>query len=221
MNCFTDFRIPMLQLTAIQKSFGSHHVFSIDELKLPNGMYWLKGVNGSGKSTLMKLIAGLLPFKGEIILNEKINIHKQPANYRLLVNHSAAEPVYPSFLTGNELLEFIRSIKKGTTQQIEEVKEILAIDNYLANPTGSYSSGMLKKLSLLAAFTGKPAWILLDEPFTTLDQASQSSLCKLIRQKHGQGISFIITSHHDIEKSDVHFDRVFTLKDKQLKETNI
>jgi ABC-2 type transport system ATP-binding protein len=209
----------MLQLTAIQKSFGSHHVFSIDELRLQNGIYWLKGANGSGKSTLMKLIAGLLPFKGEIILNEKISIRKQPVDYRLLVNHSAAEPIYPSFLTGNELVEFIRSIKKGTTQQIDEVKEFLGIDNYLANPTGSYSSGMLKKLSLLSAFTGTPDWILLDEPFTTLDHGSQSVLCKLIRQKHGQGISFIITSHHHIETSDIHFTKVFTLKDKQLHET--
>jgi len=209
----------MLQLTNIQKSFGSHHVFAIDGLRLENGIYWLKGANGSGKSTLMNLVAGLLPFKGEIILNEKISIHKQPADYRLLVNHSAAEPVYPSFLTGNELVEFIRSIKKGTTQQKEEVKEILSIDSYLQNPTGSYSSGMLKKLSLLSAFTGKPAWILLDEPFTTLDHASQSALCKLIRQKHGQGISFIITSNHDIEKSDIHFTKVFTLKDKKLHET--
>lgn len=209
----------MLQLTAIQKSFGSHQVFSIDELHLPNGIYWLKGVNGSGKSTLMKVIAGLLPFKGEIILNQEISIHHQPVDYRSLVNHSAAEPVYPSFLTGNELVEFIRSIKKGTTQQIEEVKAVLVIDNYLANPTGSYSSGMLKKLSLLIAFMGKPAWILLDEPFTTLDHASQSALCELIRQKHGEGISFIITSHHDIETSDIPFNRIFTLKDKHLHET--
>jgi ABC-2 type transport system ATP-binding protein len=67
----------MLQLTNIQKSFGSHHVFSIDELRLQNGIYWLKGANGSGKSTLMNVVAGLLPFKGEIILNEKISIHKQ------------------------------------------------------------------------------------------------------------------------------------------------
>jgi ABC-2 type transport system ATP-binding protein len=209
----------MLQLTAIQKSFGSHQVFSIDELHLPNGIYWLKGANGSGKSTLMKLIAGLLPFKGEILLNQLISIHQQPVDYRALVNHSAAEPIYPSFLTGNELVEFIGAVKKGTTQQIKEVKEILNIDNYLANPTGSYSSGMLKKLSLLTAFMGKPAWILLDEPFTTLDHASQSALCKLIRQKHGEGISFMITSHHDIETTDIPFDKVFTLADKRLHET--
>ena len=101
----------MLQLTAIQKSFGSHHVFSIDQLRLEKGIYWLKGANGSGKSTLMKLVAGLLPFKGEIMLNEEISIHQQPVAYRILVNHSAAEPIYPSFLTGDELVAFVCSVK--------------------------------------------------------------------------------------------------------------
>lgn len=159
-----------------------------------------------------------MPFNGEIILYETISIRKQPVNYRLLINHSAAEPVYPSFLTGNELVEFVRSIKKGTEQQVNDIKDILGIDNYLLNPTGSYSSGMLKKLSLLSAFMGRPGWILLDEPFTTLDQASQSALCGLIRKQHEQGISFILTSHHDIEISDIHFTKIFTLKDKQLQE---
>ena len=209
----------MLQLTDIQKSFGAHPVFSIDKLHLEKGIYWLKGANGSGKSTLLKIIAGLLPFNGEIILNETISIRKQPVNYRLLINHSAAEPVYPSFLTGNELVEFVRSIKKGTEQQVNDIKDILGIDNYLLNPTGSYSSGMLKKLSLLSAFMGRPRWILLDEPFTTLDHASQSALCGLIRKQHQQGISFILTSHHDIETSDIHFTKIFTLKDKQLQDT--
>jgi ABC-2 type transport system ATP-binding protein len=79
---------------------------------------------------------------------------------------------------------------------------------------------MLKKLSLLAAFAGDPSWILLDEPFTTLDHDSQEALCGLIRSRHRQGISFIITSHHDIETSQLVFTRIFTLKDKQLTETS-
>ena len=209
----------MITLTDIEKSFGSHLVFSIDYLLLEKGIHWLKGVNGSGKSTLLKIIAGLLPFKGEILLNEKISIRKQPVGYRLLINHSAAEPIYPSFLTGSELIEYVRSIKKGTQLQVNEIKEILGIDSYLQNPTGSYSSGMLKKLSLLSAFMGRPEWILLDEPFTTLDQESQTGLCRLIRQQHQKGVSFIITSHHDIETSNIPFNKIFMLKNKQIQET--
>jgi ABC-2 type transport system ATP-binding protein len=206
----------MLQLKNIEKSFGSHHVFSIPDLELAPGIYWLKGANGSGKSTLLKLLAGLLPFKGDVILSQNTSITGQPVNYRRAVNYAPAEPIYPSFLSGEELLNYVDAVKQGDARQHEEVKEQLGIDHYLQNPTGSYSSGMVKKLSLLLAFTGRPLWILLDEPFTTLDQASQQALTGLIKQRHAQGISFLITSHHDIEAGELIFSRTFLLKDKAL-----
>ncbi len=207
----------MLSLNNIQKWYGSHHIFSIDELTLPAGIYWLKGVNGAGKSTFMKMLAGLIPFKGEVLIENNISLRKNPVPYRLKLNHAEAEPVYPSFLTGNELIDFVSNIKKGTKEQVDEIRQVLAIDDYLQNPTGSYSSGMLKKLSLLLAFIGQPKWILLDEPLTTLDQSSQKALCELIMQQRQQkNISFIITSHHDIENTTIHFDKTFILKDKEL-----
>ena len=211
------FAATMLQLSNIQKWYGNHHNFSIEEMILPTGVYWLKGANGAGKSTFMKMLAGLIPFNGDVFIDEKTSLRKNPVQYRLVLNHSEAEPVYPSFLNGNELIEFVSKIKKGTKEQINEVIKILGIDDYLQNPTGSYSSGMLKKLSLLLAFIGQPKWILLDEPLTTLDQSSQKALSELIMQQRRQkNISFIITSHHNIENNDIHFDVTFTLKDKQL-----
>jgi ABC-2 type transport system ATP-binding protein len=211
------FATTMLQLNNIQKWYGSHHIFSIDELILSPGIYWLKGANGAGKSTFLKMLAGLIPFKGDIFINENISIRKDPVRYRFLLNHAEAEPAFPSFLTGNELIDFVLNIKKGTCEQIDEIRNVLNIDDYLQNPTGSYSSGMLKKLALLMAFIGQPKWILLDEPLTTLDQLSQKALCELIMHLHRQkNISFIITSHHDIENNDIKFDNTFIMKDKQL-----
>jgi ABC-2 type transport system ATP-binding protein len=211
------FAATMLRLSNIQKSYGNHYIFSIDELTLPAGIYWLKGANGAGKSTLLKILAGLIPFKGDVFIDQNISLRKDPVHYRRLLNHAEAEPVYPSFLKGNELIDFVSNIKKGTKEQVNEIRLILGIDDYLQNPTGSYSSGMLKKLSLLLAFLGKPKWILLDEPLTTLDQSSQKALCELImKQRQQQNISFILTSHHDIENKDIRFDKTFMLKDKQL-----
>jgi ABC-2 type transport system ATP-binding protein len=205
----------MLQLTSIQKYYGPHHIFSIDELTLTPGIYWLKGMNGSGKSTFLKMLAGMLPFAGEIIL-DNWSISKQPAGYRKKINYSPAEPAFPPFLRGEELIDFVKKLKRGTPDQVIEIKKILAIDNYTNNPTGSYSSGMLKKLSLLLAFMGNPSWILLDEPFTTLDHASQNALTKLILQKNKEGISFIITSHQDIETASVPFTAIFTMENGTL-----
>ncbi|MEI9810913.1 MAG: ATP-binding cassette domain-containing protein [Bacteroidota bacterium] len=206
----------MLSLVNISKSYSSQLIFTIPALELPKGIYWLKGSNGAGKSTLLKTMAGLLPFKGDITLNKTISLKKNPVSYRFLVNHAEAEPQFPAFLTGGELTRFVSGVKKGTEQQIAELKDILGIDNYLDNPTGSYSSGMLKKLSLLLAFIGQPEWILLDEPLTTLDLATQDALCRLINQKHQAGISFLLTSHHDIDMSVIAFNGIFLVEYKQV-----
>ncbi len=86
------FATTILQLNKIQKWYDSHHIFSIGELTLSGGIYWLKGTNGAGKSTFLKMLAGLIPFKGDIFIDESISIRKDPVHYRRLLNHAEAEP---------------------------------------------------------------------------------------------------------------------------------
>ena len=57
----------MLQLMSVKKNYGKHLVLEISSLQLNSGIYWVKGANGSGKTTLLKMIAGLLPFEGDIL----------------------------------------------------------------------------------------------------------------------------------------------------------
>ncbi|MFT3903696.1 MAG: ATP-binding cassette domain-containing protein [Niabella sp.] len=204
----------LISASRISKSYGSFPVLDITDLQWQKGLYWIKGTNGSGKSTLLKILAGLLPFKGDIIINNQYSIHKHPVAYRALVNHAPAEPQYPSFLTGQQLVDFYLHVKKGTQSTVAEVKQSLGIDNYLSNPIGTYSSGMLKKLSLLLAFIGQPAWILLDEPFTTLDVPSQIALQKLIQAQTDAGVIF--TSHHDVDTETLPLTGIFTIRDKKL-----
>lgn len=203
-----------LQVKHLVKKYGDHEVLNIPTLELQQGNYWIKGPNGSGKSTFLKLLAGLIPFKGDIILNEQISIHKAPVAYRMAISHAPAEPAYPSFLSGQELLNFYLKIKNGNAQQVNEIKSILGIDHYLDNPTGSYSSGMLKKLSLLLAFTGNSQWILLDEPFTTLDMSAQNALQYLVHSTRNKG--FIFTSHHDISPADISLSGIYHVHNKTI-----
>lgn len=203
-----------LQVKHVVKKYGDHEILNIPALELRMGNYWLKGPNGSGKSTLLKVLAGLIPFKGNIILNEKISIHKAPVAYRAAISHAPAEPAYPSFLSGQELVNFYLKVKNGNALQVNEIKSILGIDHYLDNPTGSYSSGMLKKLSLLLAFIGCSEWILLDEPFTTLDVSAQNALQHLIHSTKNKG--FIFTSHHNISPADISLSGVYHVQNKTI-----
>lgn len=188
----------MVRIGNYSKSYNGRQVLQVPALELETGIYWLKGENGSGKTTFLKSVAGLLPFEGTIAV-QGVSIQKDPINYRRLVSYGEAEPLYPTFLTGNELLEFYRQTRQADPSQINTLADVLGVSNYSQHKIGTYSSGMAKKLSLVLAFTGAPKLILLDEPFITLDDNAQQTLTNLITDAAQQGTSFIVSSHQPFE----------------------
>src|SRR5262245_40212679 len=108
-----------IQLDHIEKYYGSYLALQISSLNIPEGIHWIQGVNGSGKTTLLKILAGLLPFKGDIVIDGNISIKKNPIAYRRFVNYAEAEPLFPSFLTGTDLINLFIKTKRGNQQQEE------------------------------------------------------------------------------------------------------
>ncbi|WP_299754822.1 ABC transporter ATP-binding protein [uncultured Pontibacter sp.] len=189
----------MLHIKHYSKGYhGQPPVLEIPELHLPHGLYWLQGENGSGKTTLLKSLAGLVPFTGSVSV-ARTDQQRQPVQYRRLVSYAEAEPVFPGFATGAELLQFYSRTKGGIQVKTKELLQNLGMATWVGNKTSTYSSGMLKKLSLLLAFVGEPQLILLDEPLTTLDAAASKTILEHILLIHRQGASFIITSHQPLD----------------------
>ena len=116
----------MLEFTDVQKNYGALRVLDIPYFKLETGLYWLQGPNGAGKTTLLRIIAGILRFKGEISLQGH-SLRKDPVSYRRLVSWGDAEPLYPGFLSGVDLLSFYRRILKPEPAQVESLKERLGV----------------------------------------------------------------------------------------------
>jgi ABC-2 type transport system ATP-binding protein len=190
----------MLQLKDFQKSYGATTILKIDDLLIQPGIFWIKGANGSGKSTLLKAIAGIISFDGDILLNQNISVKKLAAAYRKLVNFAEAEPIFPEFLTGMEMIKLFASAKDAPKAQHEYFIEGMKMNAYVNEPIGTYSSGMLKKLSIVLAFMGNPQIILLDEPLITIDTESLKILYQWIEEKHQQDkISFFLSSHQPLE----------------------
>ncbi|WP_332369587.1 AAA family ATPase [Spirosoma telluris] len=141
----------------------------------------------------------MLPFSGEILVDEAYEINRDPVAYRMWVNYAEAEPLYPSFLTARDLVTFVSKAKQSPVGQVDVLAKTLGVEAFWTKPTGQFSSGMLKKLSLLLALLGTPRLILLDEPLTTLDVATAENLFGYIRQLcEEQGVSFLLTSHQDV-----------------------
>lgn len=206
----------VISMQSVSKSYQDFQVLDIPRLDLSTGIYWLKGENGAGKTTTMKVLAGVLPFRGNITLNGHVNSRQQPVQYRRLINYAEAEPLYPAYLTGRDLLELYFRTKGGDRQPVLEMSAKMGVDNFVNNPVSSYSSGMLKKLSLLLAFVGKPSIILLDEPLITIDAKTVAQLYDFIREVHAEGVSFIITSHQPLDSGRLSIAGTLTIENKNL-----
>ena len=206
----------MLEFISIQKFYGRRQVLDIPSLQLEKGIFWLQGANGSGKTTLLRMTGGLLPFKGDIRL-DGVSLRKDPVSYRRAVSWSDAEPLYPAFLSGEDLLSFYLDIRGVSRDKAEYLVNLFQVRSYLASPIGTYSSGMVKKLSLLLAFVGDPSLIILDEPLVTLDHEAIPVVYRLVKETwHQKGTCFLISSHQELQASDLPITQKLTVAGQTL-----
>jgi ABC-2 type transport system ATP-binding protein len=192
----------MLVFRQYKKQYNNELVIEIEYLALDAGIYWLLGDNGSGKSTLLKCIGGLIPYKGDISFQGISNKKNNNQFFRKIVNYAEAEPQYPEFLRGKDLIEFYKKTKGATNEQVGYLLDKLEVKPFASGKIGEYSSGMIKKLSLALAFMGNPGLILLDEPLITLDGAATVSILQLIMEYAEKGVSVVLTSHQEFNISN-------------------
>jgi ABC-2 type transport system ATP-binding protein len=207
----------MLVLKDFSKSYGDTLIIAIDRLVLPPGIHWIRGQNGSGKSTLFKSLAGIIPCKGEVAFEDGVTLHNHPVDYRRRVNYSEAEPLFPGFLTAKDLVKFIGKAKGASTEQMAYWVDLFQVKPFYEHPCETYSSGMLKKLSLVLAFLGSPQVIILDEPLITLDAQTRETLLHAVKLwiEKTNGI-ILMSSHQVLDDVGLKINLSFSILDKTL-----
>lgn len=176
-----------LIIESLSKKYGDVRVLENLNLRYRSGtINGIIGKNGAGKSTLFNCIARNTPYRGKI---ERKNIES--------IGMLSANPYMFPRITGYEFIRFCLSAKnrKENRQKMLQLNRLfeLPLDKYAEN----YSTGMLKKLHLLALFLQENDLLLLDEPFNGLDIQSSAYLSEILKQmKHSD--SLILVSSHDI-----------------------
>ncbi len=204
----------MLQIKNYYKSYEGHVVLEIDNLTVPKGIHWVIGKNGSGKSTFFKSIAGITEFKGKILF-EGEPVAK--VSSKLKINYAEAEAQLPDYLAGRDILSFVAKTKKGPANQLSNLVELFGIESFWKNSISTYSSGMLKKISLIIGFLGNPRLIILDEPFILIDAITLEKLYRLIREEALAGnTSFLISSHQEIDFGILDLGNTYLIENQQI-----
>ena len=114
-----------------------------------------------------------------------------------------------SYLTGLDHLQFIAYAQSLPKSRIDEVCEIIGINNYVRDKTGTYSLGMKQHLLLAMAIMNKPKLMILDEPLNGLDPTSIIKIRKLLKEMANEGTAILLSSHTlseiDLITSDILF----------------
>jgi len=159
----------------------------------------LLGPNGAGKTTTLYLLVGFLrPTQGAVRLDGR-DITRLPffQRARAGVHYLPQEPsvFLRSTVKGNLRLA-LEGLRLRWNGQVEAVVEELGLTSLLGRPVGKLSAGERRKVEVARALVARPAFLLLDEPFSGVDPLTVAELASLLRRLSRSGIGIAICDHN-------------------------
>jgi ABC-2 type transport system ATP-binding protein len=176
----------MISLKGLTVKFGSHTVLNNLNADFEEGIvHGIVGLNGAGKTTFFNTLSCIQkPDAGTMAFQNTTVTHHQ-------IGYLESNNFFYSRITGKEYLNlFSATNKQFDIQKLNELTR-LPLDNLIE----TYSSGMKKKLALLALIKEDKPIYLLDEPFNNLDIESCKILELIVMQLKEKGKTVFISSH--------------------------
>lgn len=183
------------------------------------------GCNGSGKSTLIKLLIGqLTPSKGKIkLFNEELstskNLNKIGYVSQISLSSNATFPATVEEIVMTNLYSKIGFMKFPKKEHKEKVKEVLKkvnMQEYSKRLIGNLSGGQQQRVMIAKALVSDPKVIILDEPTTGIDAASEKSLYALLNKLNKESKITIIIVSHDFKKISQYTNKIFSVNKNKV-----
>jgi manganese transport system ATP-binding protein len=180
------------------------------------------GPNGSGKSTLLKTIAGLLlPSSGELrVLGSPPR--KLPAGTIAYVpqieavDWSFPATVWDVVAMGRfARLRFWQRFTPRDTDVVRRALAVVGMSDLAARRIANLSGGQQQRAFVARAIAQEPKLLLLDEPTTGVDAATEESLREIVRELVAEGLPVLMATH-DLDRVDDWFDRLLVLDRRVL-----
>lgn len=179
----------------------------------------LLGPSGCGKSTLLKAVAGILPPKSGSILIGGENManvppHKRGAvivfqDMRLFPNMTALENVaFPIKMRGMP--------KRQRLEQAEQLMKSVQLCGLERRRINELSGGQQQRVALARALAAQPRLLLLDEPFTALDNELKEEIRALVLELHKKFRTTTVLVTHDRQEAFAMADRIAVMRDGRV-----
>ncbi len=188
----------MIRGRGLEKRYGRKRVLHGVDVAVPVGGFALvTGPNGSGKTTLLRMLAGLaVPTRGDLVVGAD----------RSRVGYLAHEPLVYRELTAVENLDLFGRLYRvpERRERIGMLLERFGLWEARNERVSTYSRGMTQRLALCRAFLHEPDLLVLDEPYSALDEDGAALLDRELDAL--AGAATLVVATHDPERLAVDGD---------------
>jgi ABC-2 type transport system ATP-binding protein len=190
---------PAIETDDLTKRFGD--VLAVDglDLSIPQGdVYGFLGPNGSGKTTTMRMLTTLTrPTSGSArVMGVDVSNRRELIS---VVGYLPEEPPLFDELTAREQLRHVAALhdvpRDAATERIDRYLERFDLAAQADRRLEGYSTGMRKKVGLIATILHEPPVIFLDEPTSGLDPRAARTVKDLISELSGGETTVFLSTH--------------------------
>lgn len=204
-------RKALIEAKGVSRHFGRRTVLKDLDIKVSDGeVVALMGPNGAGKTTLLRILATLIePTSGSVLING-VDVYDDPVVARRTIGMVGHSTYTYDDMSALENLRFYWSMNglpsRGFEENGKKILQRVGLSHRMNDRAAIFSRGMRQRLALARAIVHSPRILLLDEPFSSLDQKGVDILSQILSEERAQGCAIMIVTH-DIQRISALADR--------------
>ncbi len=207
----------MIEVEELAKNYGDVEALTSVDMEVDEGeIVGVLGANGAGKSTLVQILTGQIDRDSGNVEVLGLDPQKEPVKLRDRLGILPEREDPPSFLTGEEYLDFISDVRDEDIDK-DHWEEEFNLEGKMDKLTYNLSKGERQKLMIVQALFHEPDLVFIDEPLVNLDPVIQERAKELFKQRREAGGTVFLCTHV-VSLAEEICDRVFFLKDGEITE---
>lgn len=208
----------MIEVERLTKNYGNVTAVNRVSFSVAEGeLFGLLGPNGSGKTTMIRMLTGQIPPTSGSARVMGLDPASDPIGVRRLVGIIPEQETPPSFLTAEEYLHFVASIRNldAVDERCDRWFDLLEFGDKRDVLCKDLSRGTRQKLMVAQAFLHEPRLALIDEPLINLDPIMQRTVKDFLKS-YVQGGGTVFISTHILEIAEEICDRIGIIHNGRL-----
>lgn len=211
------------------KNIGKHYedsVFSIDDFNLTieeGDFVTIIGSSGCGKTTILKMVNALIkPDEGTVIVNGQDIANTDVVELRRGIGYAIQGTMLFPHLTVGENIAYVPNLindknSDKTEKDIEKWLDIVGLDkSILSRYPSELSGGQQQRVGIARALAASPNILLMDEPFSAVDEITRTQLQKEMKEIHNQTKITVLFVTHDIREALFLANKVLVMQDGEI-----